>query len=251
MTTHLIIPDTQIKPDTDLEFLLAIGKKIVEERPDVIIHVGDHYDLPSLSTYDKGRKAEGRRLQADLQAGYKGMAALLHPIRCLQENQRYNKKKVYKPRMVFTMGNHENRLERHIDAHPELEGMYGQFSFGLEEDGWEVYPFLKPVTIDGIAYAHYFYAPMSGRPYGGTAITKLKNIGTSFTQGHQQGLDWANLPRPDGTQRMGLVAGSCYLHDEEYKGPQANNHWRGIIIKRNVDGVYDPEFISTRRLMEE
>jgi hypothetical protein len=36
------------------------------------------------------------------------------------------------------------------------------------------------------------------------------------------------------------VAGSFYLHDEEYRGPQANDEWRGIIILNEVkDGSYD------------
>lgn len=49
---------------------------------------------------------------------------------------------------------------------------------------------------------------------------------------------------------MGLVAGAFYMHDEEYKGPQANNHWRGVCMLNNVhDGVYDLETISLRSLL--
>ena len=40
--------------------------------------------------------------------------------------------------------------------------------------------------------------------------------------------------------QIGLVAGSCYLHDEEYRGPQAKSEWRGIIVCHDVaDGDYD------------
>jgi hypothetical protein len=36
------------------------------------------------------------------------------------------------------------------------------------------------------------------------------------------------------------VAGSFYLHDEGYRGPQCNNEWRGIIVLNEVkDGDYD------------
>jgi hypothetical protein len=37
----------------------------------------------------------------------------------------------------------------------------------------------------------------------------------------------------------GLIVGSFYQHDEEYKGYQGNNHWRGCIMKHEVkDGNY-------------
>lgn len=54
----------------------------------------------------------------------------------------------------------------------------------------------------------------------------------SATAGHQQGLDVAVVPTPDGLQR-GVIAGSFYLHDEEYMGP-LNQYWRGLIVKHAV-----------------
>jgi hypothetical protein len=37
-----------------------------------------------------------------------------------------------------------------------------------------------------------------------------------------------------------LVAGSFYQHDEDYKGPQGNDHWRGIVVLNEVeDGDYN------------
>ncbi len=96
------------------------------------------------------------------------------------------------------------------------------------------------VDIDGIAYSHYFYNPMTGRPYGGQNIeTRLKTVGHSFTMGHQQGY-WVGMREALGSRHRGLVAGSCYLHDEDYKGPQGNSHWRGIVVCNQVErGSYD------------
>jgi hypothetical protein len=35
------------------------------------------------------------------------------------------------------------------------------------------------------------------------------------------------------------VAGSCYAHDEEYRGAQGQGHWRGIVVLNEVrDGDY-------------
>ena len=76
---------------------------------------------------------------------------------------------------------------------------------------------------------------MTGRPYGGVIHTRLKNLGFSFTMGHQQGLEVAIRPLNNGECHRGLIAGSFYQHEEEYKGPQANEHWRGCIYKHEVE----------------
>ena len=102
MTKIAIIADTQVKPNVDNSYMSWIGEYLADKRPDVIVHIGDHFDLESLSSYDKGKKSfEGRRLKADLEAGHEGMKLLLAPINKLQEKQKQNKKKVYKPKMVF------------------------------------------------------------------------------------------------------------------------------------------------------
>lgn len=242
MTKHLLIPDTQVKPDVRTEHIEALGNYIVAKRPDVIVMIGDWWDLPSLSSYDKGtKKAEGRRLVEDIEAGKVAMELLLAPMKALQKRQRKNKKKVYTPEMHFTIGNHEERLMRHVNFHPELADYLSYDVFELEKHGWIVHDFLKPVSIDGILYSHYFSNPMSGRPYGGGIQNKLNKIKTSFTQGHQQSLDIGNVEDATGKRMWGLVAGAFYLHDEDYKGYQGNSHWRGVVMKHEVkDGNYSP-----------
>lgn len=231
---HFILPDTQCKPGTPTNHLIAAGNYIVEKKPDVVIHLGDHWDMPSLSAYDKGtRRIEGARYEDDIQAGKDGMTALLTPL------LKYNKgrRNKYLPRMVFLLGNHEHRIQRHVDANPALEGKLSYKDLGLLS--WEVHDFLKPVCIDGIYYSHYFYNPYTSKPYGGRAFSRLSTLGFSFTQGHQQGRDEAEKPLANGKTIRGLIAGSFYQHDEDYKGPQGNNHWRGCIMKHEVnDGNY-------------
>lgn len=252
MTKHLLIPDTQVKPDCPLEHLEACGNYIVEKRPDVIVHIGDHWDMASLSSYDRGKKSsEGRRVRLDIEAGQRAMEVLLKPLRELQARQRANKKKVYSPRMEFCIGNHEERIARHVESNPELDGSLGYDDLGLREMGWNVNDFLNPVCIDGISYAHYFYNPYSGRPYGGAINNKLNKIKSSFTMGHVQGLQIATETTNTGSKIWGLVAGSFYLHDEAYKGPQGNDHFRGIVMKHNVeDGDYSPCIVSIDYLMK-
>jgi hypothetical protein len=242
MTTHFIIPDTQVKPGVPIDHLGWIGRYIVERHPDVIVHLGDHWDMESLSHWSSKMEAEGRRYQADVDAGNAGFRLLNEPLMTHQERQRQWKVKLYNPRKVFVMGNHEHRISRCVDADPKLEGF---MSLGdLDTLDWEVVPFLEPVNIDGVRYAHYWYNPMTGKPYGGAAATRLKNIGHSFVMGHQQTLDVA-VRFVDGQQQWGIVAGACYLHDEGYKGPQGNAHWRGVVVLHQVEnGGFDPMFVS-------
>ncbi len=240
MTKHLIIPDTQVKPGVPLHHLRAAGNYIVDKKPDVIIHLGDHWDMPSLSAYDRGKKSfEGRRYRADIEAGHAGMHELLSPIVRYNQARKRAKKPLYRPRMVFLMGNHEERIERAIEADAILEGTIGYEDLELDKYGWEVVPYREIVEIDGVAYSHFFYNPMTGKPYGGKASTRLNNIGFSFTMGHQQGKDIAEKHLANGRTLRGLVCGSFYQHAENYKGPQGNHHWRGIVMKHEVkDGNY-------------
>ena len=250
--SHLVIPDTQVKEGVPTHHLEACGNYIVEKTPDVIIHIGDHWDMPSLSSYDKGKKSsEGRRVWKDIEAGQRAMETLLAPLWALQARQRANKKRVYTPEMYFTVGNHEERILRHINSHPELDGSLGLQTLNIEGFGWRVVPFLTPIVVDGVAYCHYFYNPYSGKSYGGTINNKLSKIRTSFTMGHVQGLQIATETTNTGKKMWGLAAGSFYLHDEEYKGPQANDHWRGLVMKHNVkDGDYSPCIVNMNFLLK-
>lgn len=242
----LVIPDVQIKPGVDTSFLEEIGKYLVDKKPDIVVCLGDFFDFPSLSSYDKGKLSfEGRRLKEDVEAGKLGMERMLKPLRALQERQVLNKKKVYKPRLVFTLGNHEQRITRLASEMPELAGFIGYELLELEKHGWEVYDFLQPVEIEGIYFSHYMQNHFTGKPLGGSALTQLKTVGRSFVVGHKQVLDVAILPAIDGSMRLGIVAGAAYPFMEDYKGYQGNNHWRGIMMLHGVENGYgDPCFVS-------
>ena len=241
--TILVIADTQAKSEEDLEYLLWIGKYIADKKPDIIVHIGDHFDMPSLSSYDKGTsKIEGKRLYKDIEAGVEGFKLL---------NLELEKHKDYHPRKVFCLGNHEERLDRYVNEHPELQGTLGTDKLPFAKYGWEVHPFLKPVEIEGIFFVHYLANPMSGKPYGGSAMNILKTVGRSFVVGHKQCLDIAIRPTIDGKQQLGIVNGACYDHFESYKGFTGNNHFRGLTVLHECsDGFAVPMFVSLDYMKE-
>lgn len=241
--THVVIPDTQVKPGVPTEHLGWIGQYIVDRfagKDNVtIVHLGDHWDMPSLSSYDRGKKSmEGRRVLADVAAGNEGFAILDEPLASYNARQRATKHAQWLPRKVLLRGNHEDRIRRATEDDAAMDGL---LSFDmLDSRDWEVHPFLEVVDIDGVWYSHFFQAAGTGRPLGGTAMNRLVKLGNSFTQGHQQTFDPAVRFLRDGRMQRGLVAGACYLHTEDYLGYQGNAHWRGLIVKHQVkDGGYD------------
>lgn len=240
MAEHFVLPDTQVKKGVPINHLTAAGNYIVDKKPDTIIHLGDHWDMPSLSSYDKGtKKAEGRTYQDDIDAGLEGMEAFMKPINDYNKKRKKHKEKQYKPRLVFLCGNHEERIMRHVNANPELSGKCSYDDFQLDKMGWEFHDFLSMVEIDGVTYSHFFANPNTGRPWGGMARSRLNNIGFSFTMGHQQGKDLAEKHLANGKALRALILGSFYQHDEDYKGYQGNHHYRGCAYKHEVrDGNY-------------
>lgn len=242
MTTHFIIPDTQVKPGVDTSHLEAAGNYIVDKQPDVIIHLGDHFDMHSLSRWDAGTvAAEGSRYVDDIDAGHAALDRLMRPIEEYNRTRRAYKEKQYKPRMVFLEGNHEYRIQREADSNPKLAGKLSLDDLAVGAWGFEQIPFLKPIDIDGVLYCHYFVntASLKKNVIGGTIDNKLKHIGQSFTMGHQQtlqmGMRWLN----NGKCQRGIVSGSFYSHDEPYMGYQGNHHYRGCLMKHEVkDGNY-------------
>lgn len=253
--THLFIPDTQVEPGVNTDHIAALGNYIVAHQPDVIVCIGDWWDMPSLCSYEKpgSKYFEGKTYASDVQAGVDAMDRLFSPIDSYNNTQSKWHKRRYKPRLVFTLGNHGARLSRAVHNDPRLAGAISLDHFELDRFGWEVYPFLEIVTVDGIAYSHYFKNPDSliGTPVGGTIENKMRLIGTSFSMGHQQKRQYGNRYNGLGKEIHGLVCGSFYSHNPDYLGPQGNNYWRGIVVKNEVhDGRYDPCFVSLEYLVD-
>lgn len=130
-------------------------------------------------------------------------------------------------------GNHEQRLERYVDDHAELAGSVGYGQFADKSLGWKPYGFLEPVTLDGITYSHFFPRGPDGcigqttRGAPSARAQVVREMRTCIA-GHKQGLDTAIHHTGNRTVR-GIIAGSCYLHQEAYLSPQGTNYWRGIL----------------------
>ena len=245
----LVIPDCQVKEGVPLEHLTWAGKAIVDYKPDVVVNLGDFADMPSLSSHDiKGSKYfEGLRYKKDIESAKDAMKILLAPLRDAQKAQKDSKHKVYKPRMVLTLGNHENRIDRAVNNNPTLEGLISTKDLDYEKD-WEVHGFLHPVFINGVGFNHYWPVGAMGRP-AGAASAIINKLHMSCVAGHQQGKQIAYGKRADGKPICAIIVGSYYLHDESYMDQLSNRHWRGLLMMNEVhDGHFDEMFLSVEYL---
>lgn len=249
----IVIPDTQVKAGVPMDHLEALGNYIMDKKPDVVVHLGDHFDMPSLAQHNsKGHIVyEGARMMSDLEAGWEGMERLLSPLQAHQRMRKRNKKGQYNPRRIFCYGNHENRRDRLIAQEPFLSGALPDYNLGIRY-GWECYPFLLPVRINSVNFCHYAQGGSMGRPISRAHLIAVKKH-ESWIVGHQQTFDYYVSPhvKTDGSRVQCIIAGSFYEHEEDYMQVQGNQHWRGALYLTEVrNGSFDLVTLSLNYLKE-
>jgi len=231
-----VLLDVQARPGDDFTFLSRVGYYFAEKKPDKIVCVGDFGDMPSLSSYDIGKRDfEGRRIKKDIKAVHEAMQAFMFPLIIAREEEGYD------PDLIMLGGNHDfDRIERATNEDSRLDGLISIDDLGYADWGWRCYPFLEVVTIGGVAFSHYLTSGVMGRPIT-TSAALLSKRHMSTVVGHQQGLQMSTAVRADGRMLTGIIAGSCYEHKEKYLGPQGNKHFRGLLMLHDVrDGEFEP-----------
>lgn len=241
--THLVIPDTHAHYQHHNKRAEWLGQLILEVKPDVVIHLGDSADMPSLSSYDKGKKSfQGRTYRADINSHLDFQSRLWDTVKSA-------KKKL--PHRVILEGNHEHRIKKAINLQPELEGAISPDDLCMLDfyDEYIEYNGRSPgvVEIDGIAYAHFFISGVMGKAIGGIhpAYSILTKGHVSATAGDLHLLDYCTHTSLSGHKIQGLVAGCYQDYDADWAGEANNLWWKGVVVKRSVEnGNYDPQFIS-------
>jgi len=240
------LPDRHSFHNCDIRPTKAAARYFAEHEVDMIVDIGDRFDMPSLSSYDRGKATfEGRRLSRDLKAAK-------HELDVFDEEL---DKLGWDGIKIITLGNHENRLMRMYDDQPEMKDLLGDDPWTLEAHDYTVYNYLDIVVINGVRFSHAFQNPTSlmGALQGGSADIRMKNIGFPHVQGHQHGpLIHQQIMRGDGTPVSTLVMGACYTEHHAYNGPQRKDVWRGAAILDNVyKGKYDLSYMALNNMIKE
>lgn len=246
----LLIPDSHAHPDHPNTRADWLSKLIIDLKPDVVVNGGDQWDFSSLSSYDKGKRSfHGRSYSKDLESGLEFQDRLWGPVKA-------QKKKL--PYRVFLVGNHEQRIDRVLDMSPELEGTVGYDDLDLNTYYNEVVHYDGQLPgiweYEGVLFAHFFPAGISGRPMGGESPARMlvnKNQ-TSCVAFHAHVLDYHTKRNIRGDVINGLVAGCYQDYVNDWSGP-VGRFWRsGVAVLRDVSqGNFDFQWISIESLKKE
>ena len=249
----LVVPDPHAHPDHHNDRADWLGKLILDKKPDVVVNMGDTFDMPSLSSYDKGKASfNGASYEKDIISGLDFLDRMWHPVK---------KAKRKKPYSVFLEGNHCHRLKKVLEYDPQLAGD----RFGVSYKNYQLKDYHNEVVyyegqtpgifaVEGVSFAHYMVSGLMGRPIGGEhhAASLLAKNHCSCVVAHSHTVDWAVRSSPTGKKIMGLVAGVYQDYHSKWAGNINNLWWSGVVYLRGVeDGTYDPEVISLGRLRRE
>jgi hypothetical protein len=220
--------------------MLWLGNYIIAERPDTVLCLGDYGEMGSLSSYDKGKRGfEGRRYKKDCEAVQDGDEKLWRNVNLIRAHAAKNHRSRYRPRTIMLQGNHEERVDRLTQCHPELHGQVDWVTdLGLNKNWEEIYAYQEVVNVQGFAVSHNFPSGVMGRPIGGEnqAAGMANKLRQSAIAGHSHTRDLAERTRPDRSGVVCIVAG-CYTHPTHVEGwEKAVEHlwWRGVVL---LDGA--------------
>lgn len=254
----LVIPDPHVDADQDLSRFAYAGNLIADRRPDRIVCLGDFVTLQSFSFWDmkQMRKMEMVRFAKEMKAGRTALDLLFGPMLSYNEKMKRQKARLYKPEVIWCEGNHEDRLERYLDTHAQLEGQLElALPHNLNYAGYPidvVSPYKEYAIRDGVAYCH---VPFNGRaPVTGVYIAKkaLEVMGISVVFGHAHRWQEQDIDRHGAEQIQALCAGCFFEHEDDYvKGTQLTYRRTVVMLHQYAYGRFDPEAISIERLRSE
>ena len=207
----VILPDVHLTTKIPKPYQLT--KKFIKDyKPTEIILLGDFMEVSSLSGYDlsKRRKIEGQRFE-------KEVALAEHELDILSD---------LCPVVTYLEGNHEDRVERYLDDHPELEGMVElPKRLKLAEKGITWHKTNKLVKRGKLYFTHGVY-------YGKYFAKKtVDEYGCSIVVGHAHRHQIATIyPKMQKYPMMCFALGCLGDTDPEYKKNAPTGHVNQLAI---------------------
>lgn len=170
MAKILVIADSHLTPEKPAEYLwAALGRYCLKTRPDYIVHLGDVADFDSQAWLIKNRGSY--TLEQELHQVKRCLEALHGPINEYNVIQRAMKKKMYRPKCLLTLGNHDVRNNM-----TDVADLFESF-------GWTVVDYLHPVQIENITFAHCMSKGLSDN-FCTTAQELIENWHGNIVVGH-------------------------------------------------------------------
>jgi len=244
-----VIGDTHDAPNLpDKSRFKWIARHIAKSRPDKVVHIGDMGDFESCSThahpgsitynYKPSFKQDMESLEEALTLIHKELGSHSIPL-------------------LMTEGNHEYRIDRWEEGHPETQGLLkASFLETMARYNWKTYGFGEWLLIGGVGFSHVPKNIM-GKPYGGKFTEN--QIGNdaifSVVYGHTHRAVFRRVPKIGPQNSIEILNVGSAMPDG-YVAPYANTATTGWTygiydIKIRGGHIEDYRFHSMQHLEEE
>jgi predicted phosphodiesterase len=180
----IVLPDPHI-PVHDTRSIGAVEDMMSDHRFDGWICLGDLLDFNCISSHNINnlRAVEGQRIQAD----YKVAAEFLDRQAAILRKNNKN------CRIILLEGNHDFRIIRYIDAHPQLEGLIEvPLALRLKGRGIAWVPYWSEGEVYKVGKATFIHGRYCNDHH---AKKHLQGYGTSIFYGHTHDVQAYSLPR--------------------------------------------------------
>lgn len=249
----LVVGDCHVSDDDDLNRFKFLGQFIVDKRPEYVIFMGDFLTFQCLSGWDKDKrlKMEGKRYKKEIDAGNKALDIIFYPLGEMQDRQRRNKEKIYRPEVIYLNGNHEDRLDRYLQYDPTFEGLVSvEKDLKLKERGIQFVPYREYYTLNGIAFTHVPFN--KAKEICGVNITRKASqvMFGSVVFAHVHSMEYEGFKRHGQEDLQQILTAGCFFEkNEDYIHGRITEYWRGLILLDSwKKGRFDIETFSLDRL---
>ena len=204
-------------PFENKKALAVFEKHLGQKKWDYFILGGDLIDFPYLSKYSKNnlRSIEGKRITKDYDYANEHLDRWDSIL------------KGTKTQKVFIIGNHDQRVEKYIDANPNLEGFLElESNLTLNRRGYKTiynYPRGEVFSVEGINFLHGFYhnqfhAKKHLDSFEGSAVYFHTHAFQSFTKS-----------RFNKNLRIGQAVGCMCDYEQDYMGKRPSAWQLGFL----------------------
>lgn len=183
MKRILVLPDIHA-PYHDLKAVGAVLNYASTQHVDELVQLGDYVDADAVNAHDEGKRRtqEGRRLKDEYDVANELLDQITDAIRVRNRGAR----------LVMLKGNHEWRVDRWVDRHPEVEGLVEvESALRLRARGvqWvESYPHGEMYKMGNLHAIHGSYT----NKYH--AAKHLDEYGVNLIYGHVHSIQIASKP---------------------------------------------------------
>lgn len=211
MSKILVIADSHLTPKKPAEYLwAALGRYCLKTRPDYIVHLGDVADFDSQAWLIKNRGKY--TLEEEISQVRSCLEAFHKPLIDFNNTQRIMKKKMYKPSMVLTLGNHDVRNNM-----TDVADLFESFN-------WLVVDYLHPIQIEGITFVHCMAKGISDS-FCTTSQELIENWHGNIVVGHGHHKDFFESYSMATKEKITALRSPAFTVDESDWAVQTQYKW--------------------------